>query len=478
MQQPDKREELLQQFRESLSRPVSERFFDEDELVTIFDFAGDLEDDYIRCEILMLGARLYPDSEALLERRAIYYEDFEGDESVKFLSDNDGRQGAMWQILRLRRMAPLDPSEKEKVLDYLLDQFDTFNDEEVVQLVKTIEEHYLSKWLIINFDKLLSKVSYQPILYFEAATYFDRIGLFDEEVKMLDKLVELEPFSDAYWTMLASAQLNVANYQAANQAIEYSLALNPDDPNAQILQVNIIRELKGDEVATEYLIKTYATVNHNPITARILTLMYEKSGKRAKLKTHVKSTLEDFPDDVFMLCDALRLHVGNATKNINKYFDAIDLDEDLDSAHWMSMVLFLISEGAYKEADEAIRIFNRINPMGLPDQTLKYLAAYKAGNFERCEKMLKKDYALISTMTMTDQKLNILLYYAVIKAKLGDAQMANKLIKEIDKVKIADSPIAFDIIAHYKGIFSIANDVKAKLKDKNTDWSTYDPFKL
>jgi tetratricopeptide (TPR) repeat protein len=179
-----------------------------------------------------------------------------------------------------------------------------------------------------------------------------------------------------------------------------------------------------------------------------------------------------------MLCDALRLHVGNATKNINKYFDAIDLDEDLDSAHWMSMVLFLISEGAYKEADEAIRIFNRINPMGLPDQTLKYLAAYKAGNFERCEKMLKKDYALISTMTMTDQKLNILLYYAVIKAKLGDAQMANKLIKEIDKVKIADSPIAFDIIAHYKGIFSIANDVKAKLKDKNTDWSTYDPFKL
>jgi hypothetical protein len=66
----------------------------------------------------------------------------------------------------------------------------------------------------------------------------------------------------------------------------------------------------------------------------------------------------------------------------------------------------------------------------------------------------------------------------VIKAKLGDAQMANKLIKEIDKVKIADSPIAFDIIAHYKGIFSIANDVKAKLKDKNTDWSTYDPFKL
>ncbi len=35
------REELYQRFRESLRRPVSERFFDEDELVEVYDYAGD-----------------------------------------------------------------------------------------------------------------------------------------------------------------------------------------------------------------------------------------------------------------------------------------------------------------------------------------------------------------------------------------------------------------------------------------------------
>ena len=39
------REELYRRFRESLSKPVLERFFDEDELVEIYDYAGDLNDD-------------------------------------------------------------------------------------------------------------------------------------------------------------------------------------------------------------------------------------------------------------------------------------------------------------------------------------------------------------------------------------------------------------------------------------------------
>jgi tetratricopeptide (TPR) repeat protein len=479
MQQPDKRQELLEQFRESLKRPIAERFFDEDELVTIFDFAGDLENDYIRCEVLMLGARLYPDSEVLLERRAIYYDDFEGNESVNFLLDNDSHEGAMWQIMKLRRIdcCEIVPDET-KAFDYLIDQFDTFNDEEVVQLIKTIEERNVSDWLINNFDKILSKVSYQPILYFEAAMLFEREVRFDAEVKMLDKLVELEPFSSAYWMMLASAQLNLENYQAANQAIEYSLALNPDDADAQILQVNILRELKGEEVALEYLLKSYYTVNHNPITARIVTLMYDKAGKRAKLKEHVKETLEDFPKDLFMVCDALRLHVGSASKILKEYLEFIDPEEDIDPSQWMTMVLYLMSEGAYKEADEAIKQFNRATILSLPDPALQYLAAYRAGKLDRCEKLLKKDYKMISSMTMTDHTINILIFYAVVLAKRGAFDEALKYLDEIDKVKIADMPIALDIVAHYKGIFSIAKEVRAKIEDPNTDWSTYDPFSL
>ena len=37
----DRRKELCERFRQSLTKPVAERFFDEDELGDLFDFAGD-----------------------------------------------------------------------------------------------------------------------------------------------------------------------------------------------------------------------------------------------------------------------------------------------------------------------------------------------------------------------------------------------------------------------------------------------------
>ena len=54
------RDDLYRRFRESLSKPITERFFDEDELVDIFDYAGDIDDAYARVEVLCCGARLYP----------------------------------------------------------------------------------------------------------------------------------------------------------------------------------------------------------------------------------------------------------------------------------------------------------------------------------------------------------------------------------------------------------------------------------
>lgn len=42
------REELYRRFKESLTHPVLDRFFDEDELVDIYDYAGDMDDDYVQ----------------------------------------------------------------------------------------------------------------------------------------------------------------------------------------------------------------------------------------------------------------------------------------------------------------------------------------------------------------------------------------------------------------------------------------------
>ena len=49
------RDDLSRRFRESLSKPITERFFDEDELVEIFDYAGDIDDAYARVLCCLCG---------------------------------------------------------------------------------------------------------------------------------------------------------------------------------------------------------------------------------------------------------------------------------------------------------------------------------------------------------------------------------------------------------------------------------------
>ena len=45
MNEPDERDILRERFRADLARPVSERYYSEDELIAIFDSAGDYYDD-------------------------------------------------------------------------------------------------------------------------------------------------------------------------------------------------------------------------------------------------------------------------------------------------------------------------------------------------------------------------------------------------------------------------------------------------
>ncbi|MDE6043519.1 MAG: hypothetical protein K2G07_08270, partial [Muribaculaceae bacterium] len=164
----DIRNQLCERFRQSLAKPVAERFFDEDELVDLFDYAGDLADDYLRMEVLMCGARLYPDSEMLKERRAIFYSTFSPDATAKYLEDNAQETSTIWEILRLKSRAP-QGDDAEKAMEYLLGGVDKLDDEEVIQLVELASQLGIYQWLVKNDRLLREKSEYAPILLYEMA---------------------------------------------------------------------------------------------------------------------------------------------------------------------------------------------------------------------------------------------------------------------------------------------------------------------
>ncbi|MDE6288544.1 MAG: hypothetical protein K2M00_07155, partial [Muribaculaceae bacterium] len=197
----DPNRELYERFRQDLKRPVGDRYFSEDELINIFDTAGDNADDYARTEVLLLGARLYPDSRELLERRAIFYDNFLDKSFEKFIEDNPSVSTPLWEILKLSRMNG-SREEMKKYLDGFIADKRFDSDEEVIQFIQAIHQLRLDDWTYENLDLLKSKVDYLPTLLFEIAIAADLDSELDIEIKMLEELTEIDPYGADYWAML------------------------------------------------------------------------------------------------------------------------------------------------------------------------------------------------------------------------------------------------------------------------------------
>jgi len=239
------RQALFDRFVGSLRRPVAERFFDEDELVEIFDYAGDLGDDYVRLEVLVCGFRLYPESDALAARRAVFYKDFDGEGSEsclgRYLADNAGATSMLWN---LERLSALTPGSREAVagLEYLLAQTGMMADEEAIQLVKLADELDCYDWLKSNLDVLKKHVSYPPALLYETVRVADKNADHDTAVAILEELIEKEPFSGIYWALMFRARARSGNKAEARSAFDYAKALAEGDEQSLIFLVEVIYE--------------------------------------------------------------------------------------------------------------------------------------------------------------------------------------------------------------------------------------------
>ena len=98
------RAELLERFTNDLPKSFSERYYSEEDLLEVFDTAGDMNNDYVQLEALMLGARLYPDSVALTERRAIFLLGFESDAFESFMALHQGLDTPIMELYTTMRM--------------------------------------------------------------------------------------------------------------------------------------------------------------------------------------------------------------------------------------------------------------------------------------------------------------------------------------------------------------------------------------
>ena len=401
------RNELLSRFRESLKKPLSERYFDEDELIDLFDDAGDLNDDYLRLEILAVAARFYPDSDYLNQRRCLLYGQLSDVAGKQMLANSESCTGPFWDIMRLRENPGLPSSQIEAALNDILESKPEMEDEEVVQLIRVAADLNQPSWLLKNQKRLNARCHNRRLVLLESAVAMETMQRYKDSAQMLTELVEIDPFSFSNWVMLAHQYLALGDDEQYEQAIDYALALRPDDWQALCVKGKYLLARDRAAEAVEVLRRAVKGAdNSEPL--RILAYALRATGRKEDSLKACRKVLRDFPaDDYMVIPDMVLLAPTDIDDLLDRFYRS---NRDNSELFWRSWAERMFEIG---EVDAAVAIINcytrqtgeptaSIIPAYLsmttskkPEETLQLLDTYQR---MRAEVMEPIDYASLYVM--------------------------------------------------------------------------------
>ena len=475
----DSRQELYSRFRQSLKKPVGERFFDEEELIETFDYAGDLGDDYARFEILLCGARLYPESERLAERRAIFYSESHESALGDYVADNADRHTLLWDISRLRANMP-EGESASGALDYLADQYDEFGDEEAIQFVKLAGDLDCFDWLRDNIDRLRGKVSYLPSLVYEIAIEAGEAGDFDTQIHLLEELIEAEPFSSTYWTLLFRAYLNAGRLDEARSAFDYAKALGADSEETLMYLVDVVC-LEGKGLQAEALEIVQEIARSKPDDFRYADCMcnlYLEMGKPRKLIEVLLDFLQRNPGDASAMRQLLACNYSGADAYVEKFYEATE-NKGFGSDALTELASSLAGIGAVQSVYNLLSAEYRLRGSSMPTELLwSYgTSAYQLGKYKVCADIFSECGIQPEAVQEPVGSVPALSAFMISCMRCGMAdtakEFATRLVPVVEKVIIHSPMFARAML---ESLLRIANTVINRDPADTMFWDYYDPL--
>lgn len=301
----DDRKRLYDNFRNQIGLPEAESsFFDEDDLIDIYDYASDHSDDFTRMEVLFYAARHFPDSEQLQVRRDYFYYYLGYDEAVATRLERRHDKSTLARLLKMRQKAQLNEDGSARnprsaaSLERILDKAGTLDDEETIQFVTEASAPEVYPWFKENLDRIKAKVDYKPTLLYEAA--YAAIDNADPEfaIKMAEELTMMEPFNPDFWELLTFAQMKAERIDDARSSVDYALALAPESPRSlaykgRILTANDPYNREGADL----LLKAFANPPSAPDFDDVKALAHPliTQGRNDELEQALAKRLADDP---------------------------------------------------------------------------------------------------------------------------------------------------------------------------------------
>ncbi|MBD5319273.1 MAG: hypothetical protein HDS09_08485 [Bacteroides sp.] len=334
MDERNDRRDLYEEFEsEVVKRGNTEAFFDESDLIEIFDYASDYDNFIVKMEVLLYGAVHYPKSEALATRRAWLYYSFGDVEVTTEVNNRVSQRGVLNKLLSLRaRNADLGmlPATIIEELEAILDSTDDFEDEEIIQFTDYAMEMHLEDWLKANRERIQSKCSYPQTFLYEFADRSEENEDLETAAQLFEELTMLEPFTLDFWLRLATVQINREDYENALSSAEYALAIDANSIMAmRIKGAALYRLERGPEAVAEIYRKVIESTEAEETDISTLAAALIECGRQEEAVT--------------MLTDYLREHLHSRL--------AIDVLLVLDRKIAYPYLRSIISAGFITEKD-------------------------------------------------------------------------------------------------------------------------------
>ena len=476
MMEPDdnSRDELQKRFREDLSRPLAERYYSEEELLSVFDVAGDNYDDYIRAEVLMLGMRLYPESEELLARRAIFYRDTDQASFQSFLKDNASLPHTeLLDIMNLSNLS-LDKDMalhevEEFVASHRLDE-----DEEVIQFVQAVHSLGLDKWLVDNLDRIKAKVSYLPTLLYEIAILSDESEEFSSiAISVLEELTEIEPYSPEYWILLSLVYSRQNRNEEAENAVEYALAIEPDNVEALKAKLRSLA-IKPDDPQVDKLLDRIGELDPEDADfAYIRLARAEEVGDNDK----ILSLLSGFSPAVCasrpVFIKAIEYGYDDMDKMASDLYDAGVTDE----TDWNELIEFAFENDNIAALTALLKVYERKTGKQLDHSFIDFRMLYQMGKYD-VALALFTDNEAGGSIRNPDNLMVCYSMYVMCLLRTGHGKEAENACDTMLSM-IDNEPMLPGTRLEKFGMKTFLEDVKKKLKSvRKTSWDKYDPLGL
>ncbi len=304
--------------------------YSETELLEIYDVAGDNLDYYVQTEVLIMAARLFPDSEEFIQRKGFLYNRMFPSALHDFLLDNKDAEGLCWDILKMRDSA-INEADVEQSLDAIIDNYDELSDEEIIRIAEFVRENHCEKWMIANCKKLQDKASYADTVLYETASLAHDYGDDNTAITLLDELTSIDAFRAENWMLMAECYQSLENPKEGLKALEYARAITPENSEIDFLESVLLLDSQTDlERALNMQLK-YLEMNPGSSAAvHNISLAYQLLGRRDDAVSFLKSQFELKPFDSLIVQDLMIVDTENAREYLDYHRKNSEDTSDLD----------------------------------------------------------------------------------------------------------------------------------------------------